>query len=671
MESLIRDSEAKEVKGLADIGANQKSGNEPKKTTGMSNPSTQSNSFASKIEMVPKTQILKGDEVFSSILISYSGKYLIAGTEGEKGLIRVFSLPDLSQICEININSTGIKKLVLTHDDSMIFAIGKDNSIFFVDLKDKELKDRKEKDAYVAYLEEFLVDEKKLKRQIEEIDTLQTKLFESEKLAELNMKKTRLMKEEYVKSFEAKMRQVVEDRQTKVKQIETDIQQLVEEHQQYMDDVNQKHTAKKTALEAHYNQRMERENQKHGQTKEAFHRVVDEQTAANEKIKEEYTLRTQQLNEKFTLEIAEIDREIELVEGQIKDSTQNFGRIFGNVETNLDGSINDKKVSHEQELEKLVRDKNKREYELNLAKLEFNNMIHQKNLAEKDNKDFSELIKTEAGRIKNLRNEKETNDREIEEREKTIVQKQERISELINKKHELDKFKFVLHYKIEELKKEKGPREIEIAKMKQQLEAMQQEIYLFAKNNSQLKLSVSEYNLKLQGQTKMLKEINRLITEKNNNLANFKHELSNLIINSMDDFKELKKGLVAINNAYVEEYKNQTITNEKKKTFTEQRSHLENCLKTLKDKFGRSISLHKNDHKRVMKENVDLISAINELKREKKLKMDNISKVEMMKQDAQKEIDLAVRINKNSEVIRELKSRIDGMKKMDSIKKIN
>ena len=42
----------------------------------------------------------------------------------------------------------------------------------------------------------------------------------------------------------------------------------------------------------------------------------------------------------------------------------------------------------------------------------------------------------------------------------------ERVNDLVRKKQELDKFKFVLDYKIKELKKEKGPREEEIAKMK-------------------------------------------------------------------------------------------------------------------------------------------------------------------------------------------------------------
>lgn len=37
----------------------------------------------------------------------------------------------------------------------------------------------------------------------------------------------------------------------------------------------------------------------------------------------------------------------------------------------------------------------------------------------------------------------------------------------------------------------------------------------------------------------------------------------------------------------------------------------------------KNIAVHKSDNKRIMKENVDLIGAINELKREKKFKIDN------------------------------------------------
>ena len=69
-----------------------------------------------------------------------------------------------------------------------------------------------------------------------------------------------------------------------------------------------------------------------------------------------------------------------------------------------------------------------------------------------------------------------TNDEEIEEREKTIEKKIERINNLMRKKQELEKFKFVLEYKIKELNKERGPSEEESMKMKIQLQNMRKEI---------------------------------------------------------------------------------------------------------------------------------------------------------------------------------------------------
>ena len=51
---------------------------------------------------------------------------------------------------------------------------------------------------------------------------------------------------------------------------------------------------------------------------------------------------------------------------------------------------------------------------------------------------------------------------EIKERKDTINEKDARILDLKKKTQELEKFKFVLDYKIKELKRDIGPREIEI-----------------------------------------------------------------------------------------------------------------------------------------------------------------------------------------------------------------
>ena len=61
---------------------------------------------------------------------------------------------------------------------------------------------------------------------------------------------------------------------------------------------------------------------------------------------------------------------------------------------------------------------------------------------------------------------------ELAERESTIRDKDTRIFDLKKKTQELEKFKFVLDYKIKELKRDIGPREDEIKDLLQLTNAM-------------------------------------------------------------------------------------------------------------------------------------------------------------------------------------------------------
>lgn len=60
----------------------------------------------------------------------------------------------------------------------------------------------------------------------------------------------------------------------------------------------------------------------------------------------------------------------------------------------------------------------------------------------------------------------------MKERSTTIDDKNKRINDLRKKTQELEKFKFVLDYKIKELKKDIGPREMEIQKLREQTNKM-------------------------------------------------------------------------------------------------------------------------------------------------------------------------------------------------------
>lgn len=71
---------------------------------------------------------------------------------------------------------------------------------------------------------------------------------------------------------------------------------------------------------------------------------------------------------------------------------------------------------------------------------------------------------------------------------------------------------------------------------------------------------------------------------------------------------------------------------DQQKEFIKERAHLESTVKGLKEKFKKSIELHEADNKRIMSQNEELISEINDLKREKKNLKDEYAKRELQKE---------------------------------------
>lgn len=87
----------------------------------------------------------------------------------------------------------------------------------------------------------------------------------------------------------------------------------------------------------------------------------------------------------------------------------------------------------------------------------------------------------------------------MNEREATIQDKDTRIIELKKKTQELEKFKFVLDYKIKELKRDIGPREVQIQQLHEQVAIMEGEVVHFRRVNANLRLIVNDLTMRQRG----------------------------------------------------------------------------------------------------------------------------------------------------------------------------
>ncbi|KAJ3057267.1 hypothetical protein HK097_009926 [Rhizophlyctis rosea] len=88
--------------------------------------------------------------------------------------------------------------------------------------------------------------------------------------------------------------------------------------------------------------------------------------------------------------------------------------------------------------------------------------------------------------------------REMQERDETIQDKEKRIYDLKKKNQELEKFKFVLDYKIMELKKQVEPRERDIVTLSEQIQEMDAELHTYQLQHDDLENTIRDLAMKLR-----------------------------------------------------------------------------------------------------------------------------------------------------------------------------
>lgn len=136
------------------------------------------------------------------------------------------------------------------------------------------------------------------------------------------------------------------------------------------------------------------------------------------------------------------------------------------------------------------------------------------------------------GLMKGYQKDIETVKKEIAERDESIKDKERRIFDLKKKNQELEKFKFVLDYKIDELHKQVAPKENDVASLAKYIEEMNKELQALYINFNTLNSTIRDLGNKLSSKSQ------ELIAEKGRG-----HEMSQSIQNITLDLGPLIKSI--------------------------------------------------------------------------------------------------------------------------------
>lgn len=128
---------------------------------------------------------------------------------------------------------------------------------------------------------------------------------------------------------------------------------------------------------------------------------------------------------------------------------------------------------------------------------------------------------------------------------------------LKKKTQELEKFKFVLDYKIKELKRDIAPREAEIGKLSEQTNEMDNQLRIFNTVNSQLGFTVNELRERQEEMQELIKNSRTTIRKNDIHIQGFKNAVY-WVVQHADDYEQLKR---AVNNGLYKYVRDQEMKN--------------------------------------------------------------------------------------------------------------
>lgn len=624
--------------------------------TSSANPTNNASILSSLIEgSVKVTTFLDFDTAINHMVYDQKKRLLLLGTSNTSGgpssLIITPTYPVLggvnSTYYENIIHSAPITALCLSYDGETIYS-GDANGCLCISTFENSLSklntsqnlainqgnqannNASQREVFdFEFNEEVMINKKDLEIKKNLLNELNHNVLELKKnnYHQLQMKEIEHNDKlsEIIKLYEVKLN----NEKIKYNELENEKKSIETKFSTNFNSIIQRHNDEINELENKYATKCQNEQLRH-------QLLVEENLKANAKFSEENNLLivsqqnyVQELTKNYEIKInneqkliKEIEAEKIIIQNkyeQLKDSTE---VIHENEVNSMDVKYKNK-LKIEEDLSSNLKSEHavfQKHYD-NLFKDSGQHKIEIKRLKDKEAR-LQETLLT-------LEKDIASHNKESNERDETINDKEKRIFDLKKKNQELEKFRFVLDYKIKELKLQIAPRENEINIMRKQIEEMKIELEQYNKSNSSLNLMINELKIKLNGiKNEILKQNSRY----NLNLKffnKFKKDLSDLWLLNKDPHA-FKNYIIKMYRLYVQDdgfsskfYKTNDNENaegnanmdDPQVSYNRDREQMERSLDSLRRAIKTEGHAHKRDVNKMMRESVLLTKELNSLRK--------------------------------------------------------
>ncbi|GFR57789.1 cilia- and flagella-associated protein 57-like [Elysia marginata] len=575
------------------------------------------------LKEIADSQILRevpaGDMTLSTVSLSHSGRMLFAGTV--KGTLWSLKYPLAvpGDWTEHQGHGAPIVKMKITFDDQFLVSIAEDASIILWKIQDKEGRGLK-RDKEVGWAEEILITKSDLEEKNTTVNDLNSRVEELKMENEYQLRLKDMTYNEKMKELTEKFIQEMESLKTKNQVLKTDKDKEESKHEEEMAELMDKHAKELQDLESANNQKLMLEYEKFQEQQAKMMKMQEDYDRQLQEMEESKEKALEELTEHYETKLHDMTTKLDQSNDEARQQSREYEETKKQIEEDADREILDIKHQYERRLRDEKEANMRLRGETGIMKKKFTSL--QKEID--DHKEDIKKLQAETSKLNNVIRSLEKDilglKKEIQERDDTIQDKEKRIYDLKKKNQELEKFKFVLDYKIKELKKQIEPREMDIKNMKEQIQEMESELERFHKQNTQLELNITELRQKLKATDKEMHQERQKVRDVEAVVRRFKTDLHNCV-GYIQDPKMLKESIKALYQKHVQEdiTESASVDADIQKEFSRQKEHLERSVASLRKKLEKDSEIHKADNVRIMQENVTLIKEINDLRKELKL----------------------------------------------------
>ncbi|XP_034724351.1 cilia- and flagella-associated protein 57 isoform X3 [Etheostoma cragini] len=576
------------------------------------------------LKEIQDCQVLRevpADEVaHTAVAVSHSGRVVFTGTSS--GTVRAikYPLPIQKEWIMYQAHCGPITKMVITFDDHFLFTASEDGCLLMWKVIDKDGRGLKSS-RQIIRTEEILVTKSDLEEKTQNMLELKMRLEELQMENEYQLRLKDMSYNEKMKELSDKFTQQIESLKTTQQIMKTELEKQEREHQKTTAELTVKNSKEIKDLELSYSQKLIVEHERYLDLQQKHHRMQEDY---EKQLKDAEELKVQSLQELTQIYEAKLQEKTQLLDQCREEAQQQikeFKEIIKQVEEDEERKIHDIQIKYERKLHTEKELNTNLRGETGLMTQKFYSLQRQIDDRCADINKLKQERQRLLGLIRSLESDIEDLKRQISGHEKTNQDKDKTISGLKKKNQELEKLKFVLDFQLNDLKKQTEPQQDDITEKKERIHQLEEELGQIDQSNTQLKLTVSDLRLKLRTRDKEMHKEMQKVKDLETHLQRLKSDL-HICVGFIQEPRKLKESVQMLRARYVPQanvVEKSSVDEDIQTAFCRHRDHLERTVNSLKARLAKSAEEHDKVYVKIMKENVTLITEINELRKELRL----------------------------------------------------